>query len=250
MPDAGRVAIIPARGGSKRIPNKNVRPFFGHPMLAYAVASARNSALFERVVVSTDDPDAGRIAEWYGAEYLHRPPHLATDKADLIGVAEHVLESLAADGFRPAALCQLMPNCPLRRADDVRDQHRLFADQNRLFQISVVTYRGLYPHWAQAPNAAGIGRWLFGRDFSVGRSQDLETVCCPTGAVWWARVPDFLRQRKFYGEPYHLAPMDDNRGIDIDRADDLDLADLLVRGLHARDGVSPLEPIDRSPFPG
>ena len=66
----GLLAVIPARGGSKRIPGKNVLPFFGHPMLAYAIAAARNSGLFDRIIVSTDSEQIGEMADWYGGEYL------------------------------------------------------------------------------------------------------------------------------------------------------------------------------------
>ena len=81
-------------------------------MLAYTVVAALNSGLFGRVIVSTDDETIGSIAEWYGAEYFHRPPELATDTAGLVDVAIQVLKTLAGQGVRPEVLCQLMPNCP------------------------------------------------------------------------------------------------------------------------------------------
>lgn len=242
------VALIPARGGSKRLPGKNIRPFFGHPMLAYAIASAFNSNLFEHVIVSTDDPTIGRVAEWYGAEYLPRPPELATDEATLIGVALHVLETLKARGVEVEALCQLMPNCPLRRSNDIVDHYRTFSEQQHAFQISVVPYRGVYPHWALIPDEHQVGKWLFGAQYLVN-SQQLGTPVCPTGAVWWVRAADFVEQKAFYGNPFHTAEMDANRGLDIDHADELAFADILVRGLRDRDGVSPLENVTTSPFP-
>ncbi len=242
-----RVALIPARGGSKRLPGKNTRPFFGHPALAYAIVAAQNSNLFSHIIVSTDDPATGEIAEWYGAEYLPRPAALATDEATLVDVAEHVLNTLKARGVEPTALCQLMPNCPLRRSEDVVALYRSFEQEERPCQISVVPYRGVYPHWALTANEAQQGRWVFGN--YLVPSQQLGVPMCPTGAVWWVRVPDFIRQHAFYGDPFYVAAMDGNRGIDIDRAEEFELAELLVRGLHARDGHSPLEPIHKSPFP-
>ncbi len=243
------MALIPARGGSKRLPRKNLRPFFGHPMLAYGIAAARNSRLFERVLVSTDDPEIGAIACWYGAEYLPRPPAYADDSADLVPVGVHALETLEAEGLRPDALCVLLPNCPLRRSEDIVAQYQLFQEERRAFQISVVPYRSVYPHWALLASEEGRGSWLFGWQYVVN-SQDLQTAYCPTGAVWWARTEPFLAQRAFYGDPFHLAIMDANRGIDLDRGEDLELADLLVRGLRDRDGESPLEPIGVAAYPG
>lgn len=241
------IAIIPARGGSKRLPGKNVRPFFGHPVLAYSVSAALNSRLFAEVIVSSDDPAIGRIAEWYGASFMIRPPELASDTAQLVDVARHVLEVLRGRGMEPEAICQSMPNCPLVRSKDIVDHWRMFSDRERLFQISVIPYRGVYPQWAVISDEQRVGRWLFGERTLV-RSQDLPSAFCPTGAIWWARTKDFLAQNAFYGSPFHLAPMDANRGIDIDDEEDLKLAELLVHGLTARDGISPLEPANRDAY--
>ena len=241
------IALIPARGGSKRLAGKNVRRFFGHPMLAYGVSAALNTGLFARVIVSSDDPLVGRIAEWYGAEFLLRPAELSTDTASLVDVARHVIGVLADRGEAVDALCQCMPNCPLVRSTDILEHGRWFEEGRRCFQISVVPYRGVYPQWALVANGEQAGRWLFGKENLI-RSQDLSQTFCPTGAIWWTRTREFLAQNAFYGSPFHLAPMDPNRGMDIDDAQDLELAELLVRGLRERDGQSPLEPIHSAVF--
>ena len=241
------IALIPARAGSKRLPGKNTRAFFGHPMMAYGISAALNSKLFARVIVSSDDPAVGEISRWYGAEFMQRPPELATDTATLVDVARHVLDTLRGRGETPVTLCQIMPNCPLVRSEDLLDHWRLFHNENRKFQISVVRYRGVYPHWALAADAGCCGKWLFGKEYLV-RSQELPHVFCPTGAIWLVRTEDFLAQGAFYGSPFHLAPIDANRGIDIDDAEDLALAEVLVHGLNARDGGPGLEPISRQCF--
>ncbi|MFA6039781.1 MAG: acylneuraminate cytidylyltransferase family protein [Candidatus Peribacteraceae bacterium] len=241
------LALIPARGNSKRIPGKNILPFFGHPMIAYAIAAAKNTGLFSDIIVSTDDPLTGRIAEWYGATYLPRPAELSGGSVPTQDVALHVLDMLEARGKLPECLCQLMVNCPLRRSEDIMDLQRTFTERERDFQISAVPYRGVYPHWALGCDGEGRGRWLFSEG-TMAPSQELQSACCPTGAVWWTRVEAFRRQKVFYGEPFHMAPMDADRGIDIDTPEDLDLAETIVRGLEVRDGSSPLEPVDRNPF--
>lgn len=246
MKIASSIAVIPARGGSKRIPKKNLTPFFGHPMLAYTVSAALRSGLFLDVIVSTDDPETGEIAQAYGATYVARPAELATDSAGLVEVNLHVLDILAIQGIRPEALCQLMPNCPLRTSKDIVDHYSLFRDNGRSFQISVVPYRGVYPQWSLTMDKSGRGSWLFGPQFQV-RSQELKESYCPTGALWWTDVAEFSIQKTFYGDPFHLAPMDPNRGIDIDVPEELELAELLVLGLTQRDGKSPLEPVERRP---
>ncbi len=216
-------------------------------MLAYSVSAALNSDLFAEVIVSSDDPAIGRIAQWYGATFVLRPPELASDSAQLVDVARHVLDVLRSRGLEPEAICQCMPNCPLVRSADIVEHCRMFNSGERLFQISVIPYRGVYPHWAVVTDEQQRGGWLFANPSSV-RSQDLPSTFCPTGAIWWARTKDFLAQNAFYGSPFHLAPMDPNRGIDIDDEEDLKLAELLVHGLTVRDGGSPLEPARRQSY--
>lgn len=248
MPDLAKpVAIIPARGGSKRLPGKNLLSFFGHPMMAYGISAAVNSGLFAKVIVSSDDAEIGRVAEWYGAEFIERPPELATDTAKSIDAVTHVLRKLAAAGSCPDSLCQVLPNCPLVTSSDIIEHGKLFREAGRSFQISVVTYRCVYPEWAMVTDKEGHGRWRFGPEFLV-RSQELTNSFCPTGAVWWARCADLLAQDTFYGSPYYLAEMDANRGVDIDDEEDLRLAELLVLGLTGRDGRSPLEAMRESYF--
>jgi CMP-N-acetylneuraminic acid synthetase len=209
-------------------------------MMAYGVSAAVNSGLFEKVIVSSDDSEIGRVAEWYGAEFIERPAELATDTAKSIDAVTHVLRTLADRGHRPDYLCQIFPNCPLVTSVDVLAHESLFREGDRAFQISVVTYRCVYPEWAMAVDAEGHGQWAMGKEF-LGRSQDCARTFCPTGAVWWARCSDLLAQNTFYGSPFHLAEMDANRGVDIDDEEDLRLSELLVLGLQARDGHSPLE---------
>ncbi len=217
-------------------------------MLAYAVSAALHSGLFAEVVVSSDDPAIGRMAESYGAVFILRPSELASDSAQLVDVARHVLDVLRARGMEPDAICQCMPNCPLVRSEDILEHWKIFESGERRFQISVVPYRGVYPHWAVVADDEHRGRWLLGDERYRVRSQDLPRTFCPTGAIWWARTEDFLAQNAFYGSPFHLAPMDANHGIDIDEEEDLQLAELLVHGLTGRDGESPLEPVHHAAF--
>lgn len=242
-----RVAIIPARGGSKRIKRKNVRTFWGHPLIAYTIAAANNSAVFERVIVSTDDDEIAQIAVWYGAEVMLRSKELANDTATVSDVAIDLLKQLHQQRYEPHSLCLLMPVCPLRTNQDIREHLNSFESRKRQFQISVVSYRGLYPHWAHIVDSEGIGRPVFTSDLTRP-SQSFVTTYCPTGAIWWADGKALANQRTFYGSPLHLEVIDDNRGLDIDTMEDWTLADLLVRGLTDRDKRFPLEPISQDAY--
>lgn len=239
------IAIIPARGGSKRVPRKNIVPFFGHPLLSYTIHAALNSKVFSKVIVSTEDPEIGKVAEQYGAEFILRPAEFATDKAGLIEVSLHVLETLEKTKSCPEAFCQLMPNIPLRRAEDISNQYEAFEKNNRQFQISVMPFLATYPQWALKRGANGKGDWYFGEKYLIP-SQELDQTFAPTGAMWWARTDAFRKQKKFYGEGFAIEPMDPIRAIDIDTQEDLDLAEVFVRGLESKHGISPLEPIQLS----
>jgi CMP-N-acetylneuraminic acid synthetase len=106
------VAFIPARGGSKRLPRKNIRVFAGQPLIAHSIAQAQASRFIDRCVVSTDDEETGGIAQRYGAEVVWRPAELATDTASTGAAAQHLLQAVAPTGCE--ALVTLQPNCPLR----------------------------------------------------------------------------------------------------------------------------------------
>lgn len=233
------IAVIPARGGSRRLPRKNVLAFFGHPMLAYAIAAAQNSALFDRVVVSTEDPEIMAIASAYGAETLKRPAALAADDIAVADVTRHAVEALDVRD----AVCQLMPNCPLRRSQDIVAHLRAFDASGATTQISVMPYRVVHPEWALERDADGIGHWID----PVALSRPAGSPWCPTGAVWWARAEALRERSSFYDGPFRTEPIDANRGVDIDHHEDLELAELLVRGLRDRDGDDPLESCARIP---
>src|ERR1700733_10576572 len=119
------IAIIPARGGSKRIPGKNIRPLAGKPLIAYTLAAADESGLFERVVVSTDSLEIAEMARRFGAEVpFLREATLADDFTPVSSVTVDALCRLDPAGDRFEVVAKLMPNCPLRTADDIIESYR------------------------------------------------------------------------------------------------------------------------------
>jgi CMP-N-acetylneuraminic acid synthetase len=244
---SGAIALIPARGGSARLPHKNIRPLFGHPLLAYAITAARNATVFDKVLLSSDCEAYLRIGEHYGAEGIHRPPEFATSTADLVGVSLHALDQLAARGYEPDILCLMMPCCPLRRSAEVRRHFEVFCAKERTFQLSVMDYAFSYPEWAMEVSPDGAMQRHWG-DGVPGRSQELGKLYAPTGAVWLVRVDELRKQRAFYGTPLSGEPMPMPQGIDIDTPDDFRMAQVLALGYQALDGRSQLEPIEREPY--
>jgi N-acylneuraminate cytidylyltransferase len=135
---SGALAVIPARGGSRRVPRKNIREMHGRPVLAYSVEAALGSNLFARVVVSTDDAEIADVARSLGADVpFLREASLADDVTPVSRATIDVVDRLAEGGEAYLEVCQLMPNCPLRTAEDVVASHRQFTGQPAEAQISV-----------------------------------------------------------------------------------------------------------------
>ena len=141
------VAVIPARGGSKSIPGKNIRPLKGKPLLAWSIDVARGVGEIDRVIVSTDDPQIATVAEANGAEVFARPEHLATDDALVIDALKDLLEKLRRDGETAEWFVLLEPTCPLRTVADVRECLQLVSTSD---YDSVATFKeaDLNPHRA------------------------------------------------------------------------------------------------------
>ena len=119
------IAIIPARGGSKRVPGKNIRPLAGKPLIAYTIEAALGSRLFHRVVVSTDSEDIAAVARTYGAEVpFLRSAGISDDITPVSAATADALERLDPDEDQYRLVAQLMANCPLRTAEDVRSSYK------------------------------------------------------------------------------------------------------------------------------
>ena len=219
-----RIAIIPARGGSKRLPRKNVLEFGGRPMLAWSVEAALQSRAFDRVIVSTEDSDIARLAVSAGAEV----PFLRKDFYDdvtpvstvTIATLDQVRKTLSE---QYETVVQLMANCPLRRANDINAALEAFDAAAAQFQISCVRFDWRNPWWAFKRDSAGAGEWLF-EDAPQRRSQDLPQLYCPTGAIWVADTTALEREGTFYGPGHRFEPIDWHSAVDIDDAEDLAFA--------------------------
>lgn len=223
---AQAIAIIPARGGSKRIPGKNTHPLAGKPLIAYTIEAALESRLFRRVVVSTDSAEIAEIAQASGAEVpFLRSAHLSDDITPVSAVTVDALEKLDPAGHLYEYVAQLMPNCPLRTCQDVIASQRQFHDTGTAAQISLVRYGWQNPWWAMRRNTNTFAlEPLFPRELT-SRSQDLPELFCPTGAIWWART-SVLRQEGTFHIPQRTGwEIAWHHGIDIDTLEDLALAE-------------------------
>jgi pseudaminic acid cytidylyltransferase len=222
------LAVIPARAGSKRLPGKNVRVLCGLPALAYTIAAARDSGLFSVVMVSTDSEAIADVALRYGAEVpFLRAAVLSDDETPVSSVTVDALTRVDRAGRRFASVAQLMPNCPLRDAADVRESFEQFMDTESCSQLSVARFGWQTPWWAMRRGDDFTLAPLFPRE-AVMRGQDLPPLVCPTGAIWWARA-ETLREAGTFHVPGRTGwEIDPVHAIDIDTEDDWRLAEALM----------------------
>jgi CMP-N-acetylneuraminic acid synthetase len=234
----GRLAVIPARGGSKRIPRKNVRLLDGRAMIGYTIDAALESGLFDRIVVSTDSQEIADVATAAGAEVpFLRAAQLADDMTPVSEVTADVLDRLDPSSRLYDSVAQLMPNCPLRTAADIRDSFAAFRACGSHSQISVTQYGWQNPWWAMRLGEGGVLQPLFEQQV-VARSQDLPELLCPTGAVWWARAATLRRTRTYHIPGRTGWKIAWQHGVDIDTEDDWTMAETLLamQGAEQRHG--------------
>lgn len=225
------LAIIPARGGSKRIPKKNIIPFKGKPMIAWTIEAAIKSACFDRVFVSTDDQEIAEISKVYGADV----PFLRKENSDdLSTVSDVILNEKNRLNQDYDIIVLLMANCPIRDEFDIKKALNNFIEKDRDFQISSFKYGWMNPWWAHKIDDSGRATPIF-TEAVKSRSQDLDELYCPTGAIWIANNKELEKYKTFYGPDFVMEPIDWKKAVDIDDYEDLNLAKIVFDFLNIKD---------------
>lgn len=223
------IGIIPARGGSKGVPRKNVLPLAGKPLIVWTIEAARAASTVGRVVVSTDDEEIGTVAERAGAEVIWRPAELATDTAPTEPAVFHVLEELErAEGYRPDAVALLQCTSPLRGADVID------AGVQKLFQTGCDAVMTVTPiqHWYLAGYVDNGDVFVPEYDyFRRPRHQEMPEKYRENGALYVTRREALYRYGNRLGGDVRVIIMDPVRSLDIDTPEDLALAEAVLRGL-------------------
>jgi len=229
-----RVAIIPARSGSKRIPQKNIRPFHGRPMMAWAIEAALKSNCFEHVVVSTDCEQIAETARQIGASTpFLRPKNLADDVTPLIPVVRQAIAELDIILGTMDDICCILPTAPMIRSSDLLGgQHKLEERQNS-FVLSITSYP-FPPQRALKLSADGCVSMVQSEHY-LTRSQDLEEIYHDAGQFYWGsrktwQIKDRLFDEKAYG--YRLPR---HRVQDIDTLEDWQKAEIMFAAVQQLD---------------
>ncbi len=223
------IAIIPARAGSKRIANKNIALLQGKPMIAWTIEAALDSGLFQDVLVSTDGQEIADIAKKLGASVpFLRDKRDADDQTPVWTATLNALKQMEKHkNEKYDVVAQLMPNCPCRTAEDIKQAFKAFAEAGSDSQISVFKFGWMNPWWAMKVNKSMKPEPVFPEALKK-RSQDLEELFCPTGAIWIAKADALKQNATFYGPDYHVHELAWENAVDIDEEADLRMAELIM----------------------
>jgi pseudaminic acid cytidylyltransferase len=222
--------VIPARGGSKRIPGKNIRDFAGRPVIAYAIEAASATGVFEEVIVSTDSDEIAAVAEAAGASVpFRRPAELAGDEAGTAPVLLHALEELrnSRGGRDPEFLCAIYPATPLITAARLLEGYELI----RASRAPTVLTVGPFP----SPILRALGVDASGRvarlwpEYEMTRSQDLAPAYFDAGQFYWLDVGRFEEEREILMEGARPLILSKGEAVDIDDEADWELAERLFQ---------------------
>lgn len=225
-----RLAVIPARGGSKRIPRKNIRPFAGKPMIGWSIEAARASGLFDRILVTTDDAEIVRIATDFGAEApFRRPAELADDYTPTTPVIAHAIEWQAAHGPTPAQVCCIYATAPFIQADDIRRGFDLLQDALCDYAFSVTSYPFPIQRALRVTSEGRVA--MFQPEHFLTRSQDLEPAYHDAAQFYWGSAAAWLARRPLFGENSIPVILPSHRVQDIDTPEDWERAERMSGAL-------------------
>lgn len=222
------VAIIPARGGSKRIPRKNVRPFCGKPMLAWSIEALRDSGSVDRIVVSTDDDEIAQTALSLGAELpFRRPAELANDHAATLPVMAHAVGALRELGWKLDSVCCAYATAPLMNPDDLRRAREELEVSAADYVFTCTTFAFPIQRALRASAEGGVEP-MFPESIQK-RSQDLPTAFHDAGQFYWGTVDAYARQAPIFSSRSRPFLIPRYRVQDIDTEEDWLRAELLFR---------------------
>lgn len=226
------VAIIPARGGSQRIPHKNSKLFLGKPIIAYALEAAQFSGCFDKIIVSTDDPDIANIARQYGAEVpFMRPANIADDHTPTMAVITHCIEYLASQKIYPTYVCCVYATAVFLRPEDIRQGLDMVHDRSVEFVFSATTFA--FPIQRAIALNENDRVTMFDESHALTRSQDLQSAYHDAGQFYWGKTEAFSSQKAIFAPHSRALILPRKRVQDIDTQEDWEFAEALYSVLHS-----------------
>jgi len=233
MTDNKVVAIIPARGGSKRIPNKNTKLFAGRPIISYSIRVAQEAGLFDRVIVSTDSLEIAAIAREDGAEVpFLRPAELANDFAGTAEVVCHAIEWLAKEGKQPEFICCIYATAPFIQASYLKQGYDKLVSSDATTVFSVTTYP--YPIYRSLKITEDDRIKMIWPDYENIRSQDLPEAYHDAGQFYWANTNKFMKGKALFAKDSLPVILPRYLVQDIDTAEDWETAEMMFATTKAK----------------
>lgn len=222
------LCIIPARGGSKRIPRKNILPLNGIPLMAYSIRAAKEADVFTKIIVSTEDAEIKALALEEGVEVDDRPEHMAGDKVTKVQVVKEYLERKNAYE-QYDNIAALLPTCPFRTSDDVKNAVNLFNEQDKYkFLIGVVEYD--FPIQLALEYAeTDVVKMVDESGYITTRSQNIPKRYHPNGAIYLATTEAFKERGTFFNPDMMAYEMPAVRSYDIDYPYQFEIAEILAK---------------------
>lgn len=218
------LGLIPARGGSRGIPKKNLAPLGGRPLLAWTCEQARASTTLTHVAVSTDSPEIAAAARELGVDVIERPAELAADETPMLPVVRHAVDLRAAD-----AIVLLQPTSPLRRAEHIDGAVELWRSTVADSVVSVVRVPHRYTPGSQLRLGPDGRLEPYGGEVSTSR-QEKPVLYARNGPAVLVVAAEIVRRGSLYGEHSRGYEMSELDSIDIDEPSDLELAELVLSG--------------------
>jgi N-acylneuraminate cytidylyltransferase len=225
-----KLAVIPARGGSKRVPRKNIRDFCGKPMIAWSIETALASGCFDEIIVSTDDSEIADVAKRAGAAVpFMRPAELANDHTGTIPVVRHAIEAMRLFDRRADPVCCIYPTAPFLDPTDVQTGLQMLAAEDAPFAFTVTKFPSPIQRAVRITTANRLE--MFDASMFGKRSQDLDEAWHDAGQMYWGRAGAWLTTDNIFNAGALPIPLPRHRVADIDTPDDWIRAELMFRAL-------------------
>lgn len=224
------IAIIPARGGSKRIPRKNIKSFAGMPIIAHSIKAAQESDLFDRIIVTTDDDEIADVAQSFGAEIpFLRPKELSDDHTPTIPVIAHAIEFFQSRGEKIDAACCIYATAPFIRASDIGEAHQALIKYQKNYSFPVTTFPFPIFRGVKRDEAGNIE--MFWPEHFSTRSQDLPEAYHDVGQFYWGTPEAWLSGKPIFSEAATTIVLPRHLVQDIDTPEDWMRAELMYQVL-------------------
>lgn len=224
------LAIIPARGGSKGLPQKNIKPLLGKPLIAWTIEAVKNSKYVDRIIISTDDKEIANICNNFGVPVpFLRPKELAKDNTPIVDVVLHLLRYLkTTENYSPGFIALCQPTSPLRTSYDMDKAFEMLFANKRADAVISITEVSENPYWMRVLADDNFIDYFLKHNYRDYRRQDLPSVYIVNGALYICKTDIFLKNKTFTPERTIGYVMPRSRSVDIDDIFDFKTTELIL----------------------